>query len=295
MSILMTLLRQEVNVNQPSRSGWTPLHCAAYSGWSIHAFALVRVGARLHTGPSCSPLCCISGDRSSVLPIARYLREEMGDQGLTLIEQDHARLWEKPYEELFPRNEKPLLTRPTLDINAYGLCSVCSKLSLDSLLSSNGFQQFTITSDLRDTAPSCRSCGILASILDKTILLNTRPDLHLVIHAFPNGEHMSAYGGPRSKPLQTNKQTKALSYLGVHWSEDCYCDENTPFPSPDFSRCRKGCSWRCSNKLQMSINSTEGADSWKIQALDFIDLGRYDWVRHYNKEELQCEPYARLS
>jgi len=74
----------------------TPLHCAANSGWLSHAQALVEAGSPVYTGPDCSPLCWAEGGSGGDHPVAVYLREILGERGLSMIEADHARAQRAP-------------------------------------------------------------------------------------------------------------------------------------------------------------------------------------------------------
>jgi len=96
MGILEILLQHAPDID--TRLGFyrslfpTPLHCAVNSGWLSHAKALVGAGASVYTGPDCSPLCWAKGGSGSSDPVALYLREKLGERGLAMIEDDHARL-----------------------------------------------------------------------------------------------------------------------------------------------------------------------------------------------------------
>jgi len=69
----------------------TPLHCAANSGWLSHARALFEAGAPVYTWPGCSPLCWVHGGSAGHNRVVEYLRDLLGDVGLALIDEDHAR------------------------------------------------------------------------------------------------------------------------------------------------------------------------------------------------------------
>ncbi|KAK3386525.1 heterokaryon incompatibility protein-domain-containing protein [Podospora didyma] len=88
MGILEVLLRHTPHFGYDFP---TPLHCAANSGWFSHAQALVEAGAHVYTGPICSPLCWVEGGASGNSRVAEYLRELLGQEGLSMIESDHLR------------------------------------------------------------------------------------------------------------------------------------------------------------------------------------------------------------
>lgn len=225
LEILRILLRKRANVHSRALGFCTPLHCAANSGWLSHALALVRAGARVYTGPECSPLCWVKGGSGGDNLVARYLRGELGDPGLTLIEQDHARVSGTLYKRVLPRHEEPMFFRTephcksqtSSTVNADGLCTVCSGMTLQSFLVAPGFMHLTFE-ELRRSAASCSFCRIIVSAL--------------------------AEGQPRWSGIEGQILISAphepdvpLDTLQIDRSAGCRCDLDIPFDSSDTSVC----------------------------------------------------------
>jgi ankyrin repeat protein len=155
-------------VNIRAHGFCTPLHCAANSGWLSHAVALVQAGANVYTGPESSPLCWAKDGSDSMHPVAIYLRIELGDQGLTNVEQDHARKNGTAYKRIFPREEAPLFKKQTnTTISTHGLCSVCSEMTLESLVSKPGFKHLSLFGDVERSARRCKFCLFILSALSR--------------------------------------------------------------------------------------------------------------------------------
>ena len=96
LGVVSVLLAHGADPNASTGSGGfaTPLHCAANSGWTLVVKALVEAGARVYTGPECSPLCWAQDGSGSSHPSAVFLRERLGPIGMKKIEEDHRRISE---------------------------------------------------------------------------------------------------------------------------------------------------------------------------------------------------------
>lgn len=223
MGILEILLKHGANVHMRALRFCTPLHCAADSGWLSHALALVKAGARVYTGPECSPLCWAKGGSAGSHPVARYLRVELGDRGLTMIEQDHVRQTGKLYEKVFPRDEGPIFkTQSHLQVGSNGLCSVCSEMTLESFLTPSGFKHLSSFDDLRRSALCCKFCHIIVSTLAKGGSQSSKMEGQVLISA--------------SRETDT-----PLNTLQIKRSGGCGCDPKLPFLSPYYDDCRGTC------------------------------------------------------
>lgn len=96
LGVVGVLLAHGADPNASTGSGGfaTPLHCAANSGWTQVVRALVEAGAKVYTGPECSPLCWAMDGPGSDHPSAVFLRERLGPSGMAKIEEDHRRISE---------------------------------------------------------------------------------------------------------------------------------------------------------------------------------------------------------
>ncbi|KAF2824306.1 HET-domain-containing protein [Ophiobolus disseminans] len=225
LTILKILLRRGADVHRQALGFCTPLHCAADSGWLGHALALVRAGAKVYTGPKCSPLCWVKGGSGGNELVARYLRVELGDCGLTMIEQDHARAHRTSHEKCFARDEPPMFfrterhfkTQSSSLISANGLCSVCSDITLESLSTRTGYMHLSFSS-LKLSATRCAFCRIIISAL---------------------AEGRPQWSGTEGQVLISapSEEGKLVHTLQINRCGDCHCDLDKPYTSPDTSAC----------------------------------------------------------
>ena len=231
MRILDVLLANGPDVHACALGFCTPLHCAANSGWLSHAIALVNVGARVYTGPECSPLCWVKDGSSGSHPLARYLRVELGDRGLTMIEQDHARLSGEPPRKVLPRNEEPLFrTQTDLTIGPSGLCSICSEMSLESIIRPPGFKHLSSFDAVKRNASSCKFCRIIVSSLDNSQSRSLGSQSQVLISA-------------------SHKPGRSIDTLEIKLSSGCRCNPQVPYASPDFSQCHGTCNMAQTGKV----------------------------------------------
>jgi hypothetical protein len=209
----------------------TPLYCAANSGWLSHTVALVKAGAKVYTGSRCSPLCWTKGGSASSHPVARYLRVEIGDVGLTKIEQYHASVSQTPYKKTLPRDEKPLFrTQVHHHLNRHGHCSVCSELSVEELMSPAGYRHL-LFEDLRKNAVRCNLCRVILSLLTEDQERNFAGLSHVIIRASTKSQLDGS----------EDISVAPICMLEVKLSAGCTCNSSVwnPEPSPDFSNCRR--------------------------------------------------------
>ncbi len=222
MRVLEILLQHKVDLHERAQGFCTPLHCAANSGWLSHVLALIKAGAKVYTGPQCSPLCWVQGGSGGTHPVARYLRVELSDWGLTMIEQDHARDSGRPYERSFLRDEEPLFkTQKGLEINENGLCSVCEEMTVESFVTRLGFQHLSFFNDIRESARRCKFCKVIIDTLAELKQRSTEIQGQVWIGTTYRGQ-----------PIDS---------LNIKLSGGCRCDSSISYPSPDFSKCRGDC------------------------------------------------------
>lgn len=235
LAILEILLQHGADVNVRAQDFCTPLHCAANSGWLSHAHTLVQAGANVYTGPRCSPLCWTKSGSGSSHLVAIYLRVELGDAGLTRIEQDHASQLQSPCNNRFPRGEKPLFkTQAHHRLNRHGHCSVCSEMSLEELVTPTGYKHLSFQ-DLRRGATRCKLCSVILSLLTEGPEQSFNERSQVIIRASTNSYLYE----------MKDRSAAPVCSLEIKLSAGCTCSYSyaprDPEPSPDFSNCRGNC------------------------------------------------------
>jgi ankyrin repeat protein len=92
MAAVEILLSKGADPNMKGIDHATPLHCAASSGWTKVAKALLVAGADVYTGPTCSPICWAIDGSGGKHPTTVLLRERLGSDGWQKIADDHERV-----------------------------------------------------------------------------------------------------------------------------------------------------------------------------------------------------------
>lgn len=253
LGILEILLEHKPDLNIRALGFCTPLHCVANSGWLNHAKALVEAGAPVYTGPTCSPLCWVEGGSGGNSDAALYLRQMLGDRGLAMIEDDHARMEsginqhepssESQLRELraltldTPSTYRGVLPRPKsqdMNINPDGLCQTCAGMSFKELVSPRGYIHLPFLDMVHQSAKQCRFCKIVFTVLSKHRSLDPRARSQIIVR-ISNGD--KTHRGMCTDP-------PILRNLEFILSPGCSCsayNRSMGILSQDYSDCRGGC------------------------------------------------------
>jgi hypothetical protein len=279
MGILEILLKNGADPNTVAKGFCTPMHCAANSGWTSHAIALIDAGAEVYTGPECSPLCWAKDGSGSNHPVARLLREKLGPEGMKLIE-DHQR--QRSYfsqGESVPRPQ-PLATQPAVqpNLSRYGnarsrtttlgqqrlqrddtersqavrpvnsdrLCPTCANMSLDNLVRNPGYIHLPLKL-VRESTIFCSFCKVIFDVLGEGRKIVEGDVNQVIVQAVTNELGIYQLG-------------QTLCMLELKLSAGCFCDKSYGAidRSLDFKNCRG--EFETLKRAQVGIFTFEGID-----------------------------------
>ena len=247
MGILEILLQHRPSLG--STQFPTPLHCAASSGWLSHVRALFEAGALVYTGPECSPLCWAKDGCGGNLPATQFLREQLGEVGLAMIEADHERSrgagatssiatsdeLQSRYQQLTAKRVLPRPEEETDQLNKYGLCQRCAKMTFKDLISSRGYYHHRSFELVRRSAARCKLCKIVSDTLSENREIDDYKTNQVIIR-MSNGN--KGHGGICTDP-------PALRVLEFRLSAGCTCitADYTAYTrgALDFAKCRGSC------------------------------------------------------
>jgi len=242
MGILEILMEHRPSLG--SSSFPTPLHCAANSGWLSHARSLVNAGAPVYTGPDCSPLCWAKGGCGGDLPVARFLREQLGELGLAMIEADHERsrgagAGSTPdlRGQLVAKRVLPRPEEQTNELSQHGLCQMCAKINFKDLCRPLGYFHHSSFELVRRSASRCKFCKIVTEALSEDRKINEHKSSQVTIR-MSNGN--KGHRGTCTDP-------PVLRVLEFKLSAGCTCLTSDFNRGPysrgalDFAKCRGMC------------------------------------------------------
>lgn len=246
---------------------FTPLHCAAGSGWVEHVNALLHYGAHYEFIAKCNPACLAAvkaaDGRIGAKRVLALLQKKMGPFRWKIGKEWHDCLFNGMPEYSWPKDDfvnwyvdeyVPNLSRGFLpgskdavDIKqGFKLCRLCRGIFDFQLASKPGYLHATSLQELAQLAESCAACGFFWSLLKSGR------------HLENNFENNQIILRSTTDPMSNG----ATSTFRLQLAEGCYCKagEDVTHKSQAYKECQNtlGCRMMLLEDIAIDMFTSDG-------------------------------------